>query len=75
MPIFDFVCTKCENKFEELLSQNSTDNPPCPKCGAATTRQMSSPSPLKTGAFPYKIGPVQPLGRGKPSSCQGTCGH
>ncbi|WP_304736977.1 hypothetical protein [uncultured Desulfovibrio sp.] len=34
---------------------------------------MSVPSPLKTGAFPFKPGPVRPMGTGMPS-CGGGGG-
>ena len=72
MPMFDFVCTKCGEKFEELVSAGDTATPACPKCGAQQTeRQLSVPSPLKTGAFPFKPGPVMPMGRGMPA---GGCG-
>ena len=60
MPMYDFVCTACGTKFEDLVFGNET--PACPSCGsAATERQMSAPSPLKTGAFPFKPGPVRPM--------------
>lgn len=73
MPLYDFLCTTCGARFEELAFGGET--PPCPTCGsAATERQMSAPSPLKTGAFPYKPGPVRPLGTGRPPSCGGGCG-
>ncbi|MDO5484187.1 MAG: zinc ribbon domain-containing protein [Desulfovibrionaceae bacterium] len=72
MPMYDFLCPKCGEKFEELVPAQSTDTPPCPKCGAASDRQMSIPSPLKTGAFPYKPGPVRPMGMGGPSPCGGA---
>ncbi|MDD6181941.1 MAG: zinc ribbon domain-containing protein [Desulfovibrionaceae bacterium] len=80
MPMFDFVCPKCGARFEELVFGD--DNPACPQCGhAPTERQMSIPSPLKTGAFPYppKPGAVHPLaakmmGGGQPSpGCGGQC--
>ncbi|MBO4313258.1 MAG: zinc ribbon domain-containing protein [Desulfovibrio sp.] len=75
MPMFDFVCTACGEKFEELV-RGEEKAPACPKCGfAATERQLSVPSPLKTGAFPFKPGPVRPMGRGAPSPCSaGSCG-
>lgn len=74
MPMHDFYCAACEAKFEDLVFGD--ENPACPQCGAAeTTRCVSAPSPLKTGAFPFKIGPVRP---GPPSnagpSCAGACG-
>lgn len=83
MPMFDFVCPQCHTKFEELVYGN--DIPPCPQCGNAhTERQMSIPSPLKTGAFPYPLkpgAPVHPLaqkmaggqGAQQLSGCAGSC--
>ncbi|MBQ9453935.1 MAG: zinc ribbon domain-containing protein [Desulfovibrio sp.] len=67
MPMFDFVCTVCGHKFEELVNNDAVMT--CPQCGATAQRQMSVPSPLKKGAFPYKPGPVRPLGSGMPPSC------
>ena len=61
MPMFDFTCTGCGTVFEELVFGDEA--PACPKCGAATQRQMSVPSPLKTGAFPFKPGPVRPMSK------------
>ena len=58
MPMYDFLCTACGEKFEELVAGDGA-SPACPKCGShATERQMSVPSPLKTGAFPFKPGPA-----------------
>ena len=59
MPMYDFVCTACGNKFEDLVFGDEV--PACPKCNsAATEKQLCVPSPLKTGAFPYRPGPAQP---------------
>ncbi|MBR3665195.1 MAG: zinc ribbon domain-containing protein [Desulfovibrio sp.] len=72
MPIYDFTCPQCGAAFEELIAKESSDNPVCPQCGnKETERKMSCPSPLKTGAFPYKLGPVRPLSRGGAPSCGG----
>ena len=68
MPMYDFLCTACGEKFEELVLNGEAASPACPQCGStATERQMSAPSPLKTGAFPFKPGPVRPMGTGMPS--------
>ncbi len=75
MPMYDFVCTACGNKFEDLVFGDEV--PACPKCNSsAAEKQMCVPSPLKTGAFPYKPGPVRPMGKGMPPSCAagGGCG-
>jgi len=74
MPMFDFECPSCGNVFEELVFEDEI--PACPKCGAATEKRVSAPSPLKTGAFPFKIGPVHPGFKAmqqNASSCGGSC--
>ncbi len=76
MPIYDFVCGNCQHEFEDIVVKSEI--PACPKCaGTNITKKVSAPSPLKTGAFPYKIGPVHaaatmPRRGGCPSS--GGCG-
>ena len=71
MPMYDFLSTTCGEKFEELVLTGDAMPPVCPQCGStAAERQMSVPSPLKTGAFPFKPGPVRPMGTGM-SSCGG----
>lgn len=75
MPMFEFYCRACGEIFEELLSRGETTVPTCPRCGAEeTVRRVSAPSPLKTGAFPFKPGPVRPLGSGGPSCGMGRRG-
>lgn len=77
MPLFEFSCRACGKIFEELLLRDETAPPACPHCGAKETeKNISAPSPLKTGAFPFKPGPVRPLGKGGPScgSCGGNAG-
>ena len=70
MPMYDFFCHDCTTLFEELLVKDE-GAAVCPKCGsAATTRMLSAPSPLKTGAFPFKPGPVHPIA----SRMAGGCG-
>ncbi len=75
MPLYDFYCEKCAKSFEDIVS--AEEIPPCPTCGAKDVkRELSAPSPLKTGAFPYKVGPVHPMMNRKPSAgCgNGPCG-
>lgn len=77
MPMFDFHCPACGNVFEELVFGDEI--PPCPQCGEARTeRRVSAPSPQKTGAFPFKVGPVHPImntpaARSGCSACPGSC--
>lgn len=73
MPLYEFYCPQCQETFEELASPHEA--PVCPRCGGATERRMSAPSPLKTGAFPFKPGPVRPMARKALQGCgAGGCG-
>lgn len=33
MPIYEYICKKCNNKFEKLVRSSDNKNPECPKCG------------------------------------------
>lgn len=71
MPLYDFSCPKCNTTFEDIVRPDEL--PPCPACGNADTqRRVSAPSPQKTGAFPYKVGPVHPMAKRMPGA--GGCG-
>lgn len=82
MPMFDFFCPTCQVQFEELVFGD--EKATCPTCGEQNIERMvSAPSPKKTGAFPYKIGPVHSrigmaskgASGGCPSAgaCSGSC--
>jgi putative FmdB family regulatory protein len=74
MPMYDFFCQDCTTLFEELLVKDE-GAAVCPQCGsAATTRMLSAPSPLKTGAFPFKPGPVHPMAARMAGGCGGGGG-
>jgi len=73
MPMYDFSCQDCTVVFEELLVKDEK-TAVCPKCGSARTlRMVSAPSPLKTGAFPFKPGPVHPMASRMAGGCGGGC--
>jgi putative FmdB family regulatory protein len=43
VPIFDFVCSNCDNHFELLV--RGRDTPSCPQCGSTQIeKQMSLPA-------------------------------
>lgn len=63
MPLYEYVCAACGEVFEEICGADSPA-PACPACGSSKTeKRVSAPSPLKTGAFPFKIGPVHPAAK------------
>lgn len=42
VPIFEFVCGKCGNRFEELVP-SSYQEVECPACGSLDTQKQISP--------------------------------
>ncbi|HAW59989.1 MAG TPA: zinc ribbon domain-containing protein [Actinobacteria bacterium] len=58
MPIYEFDCLNCENRFEVLMSVGGKDsNPKCPNCGKKSLRKCFS-------TFGFKSS-----GRSSASSC------
>lgn len=43
MPLYQYVCEKCEVVVELLRSIKDTDTPGCPSCGGKTEKLISSP--------------------------------
>lgn len=51
MPIYEFLCTTCNELFEELLrSPNVVDQVTCPACGSLQVRKKPSLFASKSGA-------------------------
>lgn len=44
MPVYEFECEECANRFEELLGAGA-EAPACPRCGSPTRRLLSSVAP------------------------------
>ena len=43
MPIYEYECAKCGNRFEKLIRNMAADIPDkCPKCGAAKPKKVFS---------------------------------
>lgn len=47
MPIYEYVCEKCNTKFEELVKNADSPNPSCSKCGGSTKRLFPSNAGLQ----------------------------
>ncbi|HDH58052.1 MAG TPA: zinc ribbon domain-containing protein [Bacteroidetes bacterium] len=68
MPIYEFECTKCQNKFDELVRASvDIHDVVCPKCGANSPRKLMS-------AFGFSSGgkTVSSSGNSACSSCHAT---
>jgi len=63
MPIFEYICQDCENRFEAIVSQ---ERPPhCPSCqGSKLEQQYSS----------FAVGSAPGKGRFGKSTASGGCG-
>jgi len=42
MPIFEYVCIKCDNRFEKLQKTGTTGDSYCPRCGSAEVEKQLS---------------------------------
>ena len=48
MPIYEFMCPACDNRFEELSSAG-TEHARCPECGSLRARRvLSAPAPPRS---------------------------
>lgn len=71
MPIYEYVCMKCESHFEELV--RGDQDPACPDCGAKkVARQLSvfARAAVQGGSEPTAF----PRGGGGGGCCGGSCG-
>jgi putative FmdB family regulatory protein len=41
MPIYEYICEECNERFDQLRAIPDRDTAECPKCGARATRQLS----------------------------------
>lgn len=48
MPLYEYRCTYCRIRFEELVSLSGPD-PACPRCGCPDTTRVLSPCLAKAG--------------------------
>ena len=51
MPIFEYVCTRCKNQFEELVF-GQEETAVCPSCGSTKTEKLMSCCRAKLGGGP-----------------------
>jgi putative FmdB family regulatory protein len=49
MPIYLFVCEKCEHQFELFVRKMDIGVAACPECGGEATRGIERPSPFVWG--------------------------
>jgi putative FmdB family regulatory protein len=74
MPIYEFICTDCEQPFEELVLSSSAEVV-CPSCGSdKLERAMSTFSYSSGGKYSSSKGSgCDDCSKGSCSGC--SCGH
>jgi putative FmdB family regulatory protein len=71
MPIFDYQCRACENRFEQLV--RSDTKVACPSCGGSkVTKLLSVPAPAGGGGKRTDFSALGPPKSG--GCCGGGCG-
>lgn len=69
MPLYEYVCEKCETKFEALRPASRMDEPaPCPKGHPRSHRVMSMFAAKVGDAFAGEAEPIGGMG-----GCGGGC--
>ena len=57
MPMYEFVCDRCQHAFEEMTSISDRDaKKTCPSCGSKKTRRKLSAVGVGKSATPAKTG-------------------
>ncbi len=64
MPIFEYICSDCREKFEKLVLRRSDDSAvPCPRCGSTHTQQAFSTFATSGSSSEASAGACAPGGR------------
>jgi len=53
MPIYEYECTNCGHRFEELVFSKSDIDPQCPKCKAKNTKRLMSATSFSTSGSSF----------------------
>lgn len=48
VPLYEYLCSKCGNRFEKIENSNASTRKKCPKCGANAKRVLTA------AAFQFK---------------------
>ena len=74
MPLYEYHCPTCQNKFEKLQSMSAT-GADCPNCEQPAKRAISVFARVSSGSTePMDMGSMPPMGGGGCGPACG-CGH
>ena len=65
MPLFEYRCSVCQERFEELVSFSQSNDVECPKCGSKDTKKLVSTFATISGGSTGNSG----------DSCSGSSGY
>jgi putative FmdB family regulatory protein len=71
MPLYEYHCPTCRNKFEKLQPMSSSSDADCPVCEQPARRAISVFASVSRGEAGGEPGPLPPLSGG---CCGGGCG-
>ena len=73
MPLYEFVCRPCKDKFEVLTSPSKMSEARCPRCGSGNVKRVFSPF------YSPRSGSGSSGGSGSCAGCSsgncGSCSH
>lgn len=53
MPCYDYICVKCNNRFEAICNREIKDNMKCDKCGNVAERRITKAPASKINGYCY----------------------
>jgi putative FmdB family regulatory protein len=60
MPIFEYVCEKCDCQFEQLLLKPTDAPSNCPNCGGKNVKKLMSAGSFRPQGIPKGSGGFKP---------------
>ncbi|MBW2569652.1 MAG: zinc ribbon domain-containing protein [Deltaproteobacteria bacterium] len=60
MPIFEYVCKKCDSHFEQLVLSPEDPAPKCPKCCGNNVKKLISAGNVRPHGIPTGSGGFKP---------------
>jgi putative FmdB family regulatory protein len=71
MPLYEYVCSTCRNRFEKLRPMSTAlDGAACPDCGSHSHRALSVFASFVRGTV---VDEMVPVGGGGCGGCGGNC--
>jgi putative FmdB family regulatory protein len=73
MPIYEYTCSTCAHRFEELVSSDGRTLVACPECASSDVTKLFSSFAMRTTSVGGDM-PRTSMGGGGGGCCGGGCG-